>query len=438
MAPSKPLAYALENPFKVGAATTLFVGGLFTLLFFLRIGYMPDVNLESVSSLLYAVSLIGSFLCAYVMVLLVLPGLMLATARESTVNVTICHLIVLAAGAGIIWVLAMACLLDFVPTWVAWLAGGVVTVGFPFIAGRTDRRCGLQSPPPAATGTAIRQPWDSSKNPWKTYFWSVAAMLSMVAVLSVTIVFVGSIGMSGDIRRASSGEVLGMMGALSALVALSAAFIGSVRKDDSRKLAIFLAPFLLVLALVSTGSFTALPAIAVRAVGQGEIPGARIVVDGKTCREISLALGQAVCTEAAEGQPTAICPVMIRSRIGSQVVLDFAPMAVATAQAGHAPHAFWAVSSGAVDGKAGTRWIRRVVVDKSKLLNWQPLRSFEEKDNPLTARMDIPPVAAWLGPVAVGATGGNGPEDDAALAHVLSARCCGRLAGPMLSGTTGG
>ncbi|MEG0940214.1 MAG: hypothetical protein RSE32_18860 [Comamonas sp.] len=58
-ASSKLRDYALENPAKTLSMCVLTFGGILMLIYFFRIEFLPDINLESATTLLYAVSVLG-------------------------------------------------------------------------------------------------------------------------------------------------------------------------------------------------------------------------------------------------------------------------------------------------------------------------------------------------------------------------------------------
>ena len=201
----------------------------------------------------------------------------------------------------------------------------------------------------------------------KAYFWSLVMIFVLVILLAISLLFIGIIGLSGEIRDASINQAVFMLVLMVIAISMSAVIIAEVQN-----ISFILAPFLLLLTLVTTGNSSVFSFFAVRALGQGEIRAARIVISGKTCREISQTLGQRVCIYVANEEATAICPVMIRSRIGSQVLLEFAPLTMGANE----NRLYWALTRGKTGGEKGVKLTHRVVIDKAKLLSWQPLQGF--------------------------------------------------------------
>jgi len=150
---------------------------------------------------------------------------------------------------------------------------------------------------------------------------------------------------------------------------------------------------LLLLLLMLVGNFSGIAMLPISMLSQGEINTARIVVSQAGCQEINLALGESVCPVSESDVPAAICPVMLRSRIGSQAVLEFAPIQVSDEEKRLA----WVSASKAEGADKERNLVRRVIIDKAKLLSWQPLLpglpELRLTSIQLTGR---PPLAKWI------------------------------------------
>ena len=133
-----------------------------------------------------------------------------------------------------------------------------------------------------------------------------------------------------------------------------------------------------MLVLSATGNFSVFSVIAVQLLGVGEINAARVVVSGKGCQEVNEALGQRVCMDRGDDKATSICPVTIRARIGSQVVLEFAPLVVHTDEATRMKSVLWAASVREDGATQERKLVRRVIIDKARVLGWQPLPGLGE------------------------------------------------------------
>lgn len=332
---------------------------------------MPEVNLESVSSVLYAVAVLGLVISAYTMLALVAPGMALAGVKEWFGVYATPHLVCISISAALIWVLQLLQQFD-ISTFSLWgnllISFGIGLV-FPAIAlfySAKIRSTGGHGAP------ASSHAWSPQVNFFTAYWTSVAVTAFIFGVLMLSLMFIVIIGMGGDIRTASNELAVLQLVLLVLLIAGSALTIGLSQSSDRVKIAFFVAPTLLFVILAVTGSFSSIPAMAMKALGQGEINTARIAVTGSACREINQALGQRVCAQADEDDVVAICPVMIKSRIGSQVVLEFAPVGV---DAAPSQNIHWTTTKNKTDENRGQSISRRVILDKAKMLSWQPLQS---------------------------------------------------------------
>lgn len=363
--------YVSENPLKFVSTSILLWGLGLLLIFFLRIQYMPEVNLESVSSVLYAVAVLGLVISAYTMLALVAPGMALASVKDSFGRYAKPHLVCISISAALIWVLQL--LQQFDVSTFSLLGNILISFGiglvFPGIAvlySRKIRSSWVHAAPAPAHA------WSPQVNFFTAYWMSVVVTAFIFGVLMLSLMFIVIIGMGGDIRTASNELAVLQLVLLVLLIVGSALAIGLSQSSDRVKIAFFVAPTLLFIILVVTGSFSSIPAMAMKALGQGEISNARIAVTGSTCREINQTLGQRVCAEAEEDDIVAICPVMIKSRIGSQVVLDFAPVGI---EAAPSKEIHWTTTRNKTDENRGQSISRRVILDKTKMLSWQPLQS---------------------------------------------------------------
>lgn len=357
---------------------------------------MPDVNLESVTSLLYAIALLGSVVALYTMAIMVAPGLLLSSARDMTVNVTRWHLLAIAAGATAIWAIVLCCMFGLLPTLWAWALGSVTTVLCPVLGVTMDRRQLTGNTPLTPESATPAHPIDPLQSKTRAFVWSFVTLILVALVMAISLLFIGIIGLDGDLKAASEQDAVLTLVGLLALIALTAAILAGAQSDKLLGLSLILAPMLLFAMLALVGNFSAFSVMTVRALGQGEINAARITVTGKTCREINQTLGQRVCAETTDDEATAICPVSIRSRIGSQVLLEFAPMRVPSNDATKATAA-WSLTMLSQDQQKPSSLVRRVILDKAKLLSWQPLRDFTEEATPYTRGTVRAPVASWLG-----------------------------------------
>ncbi len=405
------LNYLLDNPLKSLSMGTLVVGGLLLLMYFIRIGFMPDVNIESVTSLLYAVALLGLFIGAFTAVMLVMPGMLLRMARSFCKAAVGVHLLAVSVAFGLLWAIALLNLFGLLSGLWAWIWATVVWLVLPAVGVWRS---------PLSTGTR-----------GAVWVWSLLVIALLALLFFVPVSFVFLIGLSGDINHAPTGQAVLLLISLVICVATSAWVLGTAQDKQMVGVVAYLGPTLLFLVLSITGNFTVFSKMAVTLLGAGEINAARVVVTGKGCQEVNEALGQRVCKDVGDEKATAICPVTIRSRIGSQVVLEFAPLAAVPpasgAASGTAPSVMWAtaVKEPGKSSDKGLSLVRRVIMDKSKLLSWRPLTGWPEHDLPAPPKAGER-VASWLS-LTSGPGGDRSPDVNgqasAEVGRALAQRC---------------
>lgn len=383
--------FAIDNPLKFASAAILMWGMGLLLTFFLRIRYMPEVNLESVSSVLYAVAVLGLIISAYTMLVLIAPGIALANVKESFGRYANRHLACISIGVAFVWVLQLLQVFKITcfSTTATWVICAVVVFGMAGIAVAWSRHLPLVEN--SNESVQALHKWSPQINHITAFFASAGVTVYISSVLLYSLMFIALIGLGGDIRTASNELAVSQLVMLVLLIIFCALGIALSKSAERTKIAFIVAPTLLFMILIVTGSFSSIPAMAMKALGQGEINIARIAVTGSTCREINQTLGQRVCADAEKEDIVAVCPVMIKSRIGSQVVLEFAPI---RAEAKDSQAIFWITTKNKTDSDPGQQLTRRVILDKIKMLSWQPLQSIPEK-NIVDKSVTLPDVAAF-------------------------------------------
>lgn len=429
-----------ENPFKVLSIGALCWGSLLLFLFFNRIGYLPDVNIESVTSVLYALSLLGLAVSLYTMLVMVLPGLFLAHAKTVTEGVSLGHLICISMGAAIIWAIWLFRLLDV--QLFSWHISKIFAVTFsvlivvaaPFLGLKVGERWPSKCSEVTDKSTLQNKKWATLDNKPRIYLWSLGSLFALLFLLFISVLFIGILGLGGSIRTATGLQAAVQITMLMFLIAFASALIAGAKQTDTTRLALIFAPSVLFLVLSVTGSFSVIPMIAVKSLQLGEISAARITISGKVCNEINQALGQRVCISGEADEATAICPVSIKSRIGAEVVLEFSRLAdIVDDKKVH--HVDWVTTQGRIEGNTGRRISRRIIIDKSKLLSWQPLIGIDEADiESLKDAYITPHVASWLDYTQI-ATDPKSPPLNKNIESLINERC-GELIAPEKSVNT--
>ncbi len=90
----------------------LATGGLMLLMFFLSIGFLPDLDLKSVTTLLAAVAVVGLFLACYLGYALWLPSFMYGALSSSEARILTTKRILLESVSGALSTIFMAIILD--------------------------------------------------------------------------------------------------------------------------------------------------------------------------------------------------------------------------------------------------------------------------------------------------------------------------------------
>lgn len=405
------IQYITENPLKIATAGIFAFGCIFLLIFFLRIGFMPDVNAESIVAVVYAISVFGIFVAIYSAFLTVLPGLCLSHLRGHATFVSSKHILILSFSAAIVCFIFIFLLIYEAQQWIAF---SLALVTFFILMGGFF----LKNIEAASENKLLRVDIVNSggikalhNKELADCVWLLGMWFSMALLLLLPLLFIYYIGLRDYLRNHSDEYTILSFLIILVVLSLANAGIASLKPSKGLVLAYIFGPALVFLVLIFTSNFSVFSVVAIRALGQGEINAARVTVTGRTCNEIYQTLGQAVCTHVPDEAFTAICPVMIRSRIGEQVVLEFAPMTIETKEG--ISSILWITSnkSSAANGdkKSSQKLIRRVIIDKSKILSWQPLENFgEAPDNMLLTAQ----------PLSVASFTGLSPQSKSGTTHV--------------------
>ena len=132
------LSYLTVNPITALAAFALTSGGLLVLFFFLRIGFMPDVDLSSSTALLFAVALVGLGTVVVYMLVAVLPGVVTAYALGEYKIAPDAWTLASVVGGGVLMTLAIMAkgwLTSDLP-WGSWAVWLFVVVSVLFVMAR--------------------------------------------------------------------------------------------------------------------------------------------------------------------------------------------------------------------------------------------------------------------------------------------------------------
>lgn len=312
------LRYGRQNPVALLTALTLTCGGMLLLGFFLRIGFMPDVDAAGSTALLFAAAFVGLGTVIGSMVVTVLPGMVVRylfddaglPVRPFSLAAAVVPAILL-----IIWVLASvfapgvrAAVTDAVVYGVliavavlggvlsAWKSQGAERFGRVWFLGLASRTWAVTSGATLWAGSMLFALWfalhlgsDSDHAPWTT------VLLITVWLILITAANVGTALLA--LRRAWRASVVFSLLGLAALVLM-------------------------------TGSFSTVSATTVKLLGLGEVQDVDVVVKAEVCQALRLTASSSLrCSPAAEVGGGILRNVVLRSRIGSQVVIEMASSA---------------------------------------------------------------------------------------------------------------
>jgi hypothetical protein len=302
-----------QHPVKSATTIAFVLGGTMLMMFFGHLQELPDLDLSSSAATLWALAVMGGLVSIFLLALPLLPGFELRMdepgrawkrhfAHQLAVSIPpLAALTVVMMGIG---------LHTSVEPWAFW---PLLVSGMAWTAIDTRRphiiRAASEAGEPAPTT-------------WAIAFQMVSGMFTWTLTLFCGFTFLTAL------YRPSETDgwplilvILGQLGLL--YVAALAGTTLDWRKERAAIAGLAAATFILP-ALLS-GNVTGIAVGAVRALGLGERP-ARLVVTANGCDVINKAAGQRVC-EVAEGQTTTVvCPVILKSRIGSPYFVELSPL----------------------------------------------------------------------------------------------------------------
>lgn len=368
------LQYFFANPIKATLGGALFFGGVQLLIYFIYIDFMPDMTLESIASLMIAASALGLYGLFFITSAFALPGLTLnLITRTKTNDFASSHLLIISLSAALISASLFHALKY---EYLTWLFAGIMLLVAPSLGIWANRKqiankvaCAVDS-----TNICPNTPTLPLQNWRKTWLRSAAATFALALLFCLPLGFFSILSERNYINTVLTGQIdyIFLLFALLMAVLTAGMAASNPSHPSPFKKALLIGPILLFFTLVDTGSFSFFLSIPIKILGQGEIGIARIAVTGATCNEINEAIGQRVCKAVKNDEVTAICPVTIRSRIGSQAVLEF-PLMKEEIDQMNQPGTALTYTNGALNGRTGQNLVHRAIIDKTKLLSWQPL-----------------------------------------------------------------
>lgn len=312
--------YAVRNPVASLSAATLTVGGLLLMGFFLRIGFMPDLDLAGSMALLFAAAVVGLGTLFMLVLATVMPGVATRYLLDEIKRPVTRRALLAVAGpaAGFVAITVLRPLSapsspKLLGNWLPWVAFAAVAV----IASA------------ALVGAFGRQPWRDAP---RKCLHEIATLTgaSLVWVLGLLMVVQAALPVAVDSVHVVWITVLVLVGWLFFIICINAA-MATVPLRHS----IFVGPLAGILSLLLlatlTSSFSTLSAATVRALGIGDLRGVSVVVSPETCQALRTMAGAIQCEPLEDkAQVGLLKNVTILSRVGAHVVMEKAPAAAST------------------------------------------------------------------------------------------------------------
>jgi len=312
------LANLRQHPFTVGSLTVLTTGGLLLLIFFCHVGEMPEVDIATSTSVLAAVALIGLLVSVVFGGTAIAAGLIYQAADDENGLLRSRPSLLLAAVPGLLMIglLVVQAVCD-----VSWLPASnnilmCALLGWIIADARVEHM------------VTTRQLEAVSTTPWKAR----VQHMGRVTLLSFHTLFLTlCTGLCAGFfivmyPKSDNGLKLAFsLLAWSLLCCGTNLFIAAAGKRVEKKVLPPIGGALVLALLILTGNFSGIAVAAVRALGLGEIP-VRLVVTAAGCDILNRStLNRPVC-QISPGQTSAVvCPVVLKSKIGTPFLVELSP-----------------------------------------------------------------------------------------------------------------
>ena len=489
--------YIQKNPIKSLTAIPFFFGSLQLFIFFIRIGYMPEINFSSIGSILYSIAILSIIIFFYYLSCLIASGLVIYYAKKKVTAVSKTHLNCLIVAAFILSVM-LVCLsfnlstgIYSINNWYISIlsviaALGIILIGiihtgsnqlvkdiiefnnfkktsikkriylelkkriiqtfikYRKILAKCKILLGLtlaiilisgicshfflqisivnclyipiaifptfvsillfrkyKNNENIKDGTSekpkISEEWDLNKNLKRNFLWSMYVTVALVVMYILVFGIFSIIWASSDLSYETANSFTFKIALIIGISAISSFLIGLSEHKSQLIYSSILCIYLLIIIFSQINFLSDFLFIGIKNFRIGEINSARLAVTGKTCQEINLTLGKKVCESKSNEAITTICPVMIKSRIGSEMVLEFIALEEIASKQNNEPnknsnasmsqdnihqpkHFSWITTKTPDNNDISKRITQLVILDKTKILSWQPLARINEKD----------------------------------------------------------
>lgn len=473
--------YIPKKTIKYMAAIPFFFGSFLLFSFFIRIGYMPEVNFSSIGSILYSTAILGILILLTYLLCLCAPGYTIYLLRIYLPYFSKIHIVCLIFAAFILFMnLAffyesnLSTGIDIIDIWFKSILGVLVAISLIIIG--INHTSGNQLVKniikfsnfmyngmkkvkiltkwkiligsilafilvfglcshfflqiliinclciPLAISLILISIWlfrkyknnenikdgtpekpkiseesNSNKNLIRNFIWSIFVTLALVFMYIFVLVAFFIIWASGDLSNETVNSFTFKVALIISLSAICSFFIGLSEHKNQLLCSSILCIYILIFIFSQINFLSDFLFIGIKNFRIGEINSARLAVTGKTCQEINLTLGKKVCESKSDEAITTICPVMIKSRIGSEMVLEFIALEEIASKQNNEPnknsnasmsqdnihqpkHFSWITTKTPDNNDISKRITQLVILDKTKILSWQPLARINEKD----------------------------------------------------------
>jgi hypothetical protein len=307
------LKNAKQHPLKSTSALALVFGGFMLMMFFGHLQELPDIDLASSASLLWALAAIGALVAVFVLALPLLPGL---DAKFSN------NALDWAQGPAHQLALSLPALVTF----------GIVLIGIGFqmpnqppfvwallVAGTSWISIDARRYFVHRTLSADQEAIPTRR---RFLFVMVSGMFTWWLTLGLGFIFVVTLYLPAE----TDGWWLLFVVAGQLGIFYSATLAGTTLdwRKERAALAVLVTSTLVLPALISQ-NVTGIAVAAVRTLGLGERP-ARLVLTSSGCDAINKAAGQKVCETSPGTNTNVVCPAILKSRIGTPYLIELSPL----------------------------------------------------------------------------------------------------------------
>ncbi|WP_285409829.1 hypothetical protein [Variovorax sp. efr-133-TYG-130] len=310
--------FVFANPIKTFATAVLTIGGLFILAFFVRIGFMPDVDLASSTALLSAVALVGLATVTAFVFMAVLPGVATRYALHNSKLLPDNWTLATVAATGVLFPIFVVLVLmreDKVASFVNYaipISFAVPVAAVVWRVFKLSRARGNSKDLAEAKVDGVAGLETIFLLSFSAYAWIVGIFTALQVALRF---FVGSDHPSWLIFLMVAAWVFLLIGLNLATARLSV-------KQTWLFAPVAAAVTLLALTLL-TGNFFEIPTSTIRALGFGEMKNVDLLVKGDVCRSLPMTSSSNLrCSTSSSDSVGILRDVTIRSRIGAQMVVE--------------------------------------------------------------------------------------------------------------------